>query len=547
MTTENQALAAKTRILQNLGGKNPADVLDILEQHFKHDGFRDNSMAIFKRCILAHHKGNPNDTLWDSFNTYATQEINSNFKKRAAKSLLSVPVYAVSTILALTGNLPAAIAVSAGATLASGVAESREKRNVAAIGHCQEHLAESSLKATVSLFNRQENYLTDDAKNAIKEILNIKNPDNIGSKIVRYLSYVSGPVVSGFKTIFSWAKDLSATGAFNVAFGIIAPIMPLLNTGASFCSAKLRHRSIRKQTAQFQAITEILFSPESYTNPDQINFTEMADDFKRTMSRPHCANTGKHTSCDETSNVKKGIGFANWLGNKIRKAIPAPDCLKTEDLTVEPEEFKAFYNQHCRAHIQRKRRNNYLYNMYMPYSLHNTQLFPCSASNNSIAHAIAEIFEKQWSRLHQDYDAQQEKLSSLKQDTKDFTLKSTSNIDGKTIMVWSDPNPKYANNPAYDITYIIDDTTEHVDVKYGSKAKAYIMLDSNKEDKIGARIYHINEGNIKDYGDKNNNSLNISFDYARTHTMYMNTGLEHLSRLMQPHPQYQPLLAASAA
>lgn len=246
------------------------------------------------------------------------------------------------------GIIPALI-VSTIATGTLGVAESREKRNIASIGHSQEHLVKSQINAVKKLYSDNKNKLTDNAKKEIETILGLKNPNNLGSKVARGVSYVSGPVVSLFKTIYSGAKKLAQTSAFNIVFGVIAPIMPFINVAVSSISAHLRHKSIRKDSEKFEEVVNILFNSQNYDNSNEVNFESLKDAFKEEFLLGHhqkANNISDKKSIkerikerffkgDKKSNVTKAIALPNWLGNKIRKMIPAPEKFKTEDLTAK--------------------------------------------------------------------------------------------------------------------------------------------------------------------------------------------------------------------
>lgn len=362
----NLALAAKEekeKVLKFLGGENPIESYKILEGHLTNDSFKKNSEAIFQRISLEQKNllehSNSNNSFIASCNKFAEENINSNFKKRAVKSLIAVPFYVGAALVTFFASPVAGIAISAGVTLLSAEAESREKRNVTAIGHCLEHIAEVGLKAVTDLYEDGKNNnnclssLTRDSKKKIEEILGINDPHNFGAKILRYASYVSGYVVSGVRSIVNLAVQTPVAAVATTVLGAFIPVMPLINTGVSYAAAKVRQKSFEKMGNKFEQVVEIMFNPSNY-NPGDIsskNFEVLRENIKETIKTPHCEDKGTFISGDRKTNVKKLVSLPNWVANKFRNLIPAPLWAHTEDLAIEPKEDFLNYMQKERQKI----------------------------------------------------------------------------------------------------------------------------------------------------------------------------------------------------
>lgn len=116
--------------------------------------------------------------------------------------------------------------------------------------------------------------------------------------------------------------------------------------------------------------------------------------------------------------------------------------------------------------------------------------------------------------VHTTKELQEQKrdIKNIRENTSEFTMKSQESKNGKTIYVWSDPRSEFKDNPNYDITYIQDNKTNHIEVIYGNCAEALILVDPDIEAKKGARVISIENGTHQSHGDQTNGSFEFNKD-----------------------------------
>lgn len=106
---------------------------------------------------------------------------------------------------------------------------------------------------------------------------------------------------------------------------------------------------------------------------------------------------------------------------------------------------------------------------------------------------------------------QQEKLDRFRTDSTKFIQVKKSNDDkGNTIIVWDDPSMMHRGKTDYQITYVINDCTKKISVKYGANASAIVASDSNIENTIGVRLLEITQGKHAVLGDIRNQRIDVS-------------------------------------
>lgn len=324
----------QSKILKYFGGMSNDDLFQILSDHLKHDLYRDNSLKLVKRFINQQSEG---ENIAKAFSKFAEDKIRINFESRMKKCLATFFLYGIGSYIYLKENKeinPLSISIYLITGLLLGIGESREKRNVATINHCQENLGQALFRSIKELYQNNSTSLKEEKIGEIEEILNYKNPHKNISQMVRYLSYVSGPVVSVIEKSYSKANNLTPQSTPNIYFAIILPFMPLINSFLSYYASQLRQKSIKKNFDSFEMVVEKLYSKTNYPEDTTIDFQEMTNILKTKIQKPHCSEN--FLSGDHKFNPRKAVSFFNWCGNQVRDLIPtAPGISKVEDLTKD--------------------------------------------------------------------------------------------------------------------------------------------------------------------------------------------------------------------
>jgi hypothetical protein len=309
------------------------------------DKFRSNSSNFFgnmhKMNDASYSKG-PLKDLED----YSRKQQLENLKKRVLKNIALLPIYTVAAYMSITneddGNFVPDVLYLALALITS-IAESREKRNFATIGHAVDCIGKAIVSIQHSLVKNLN--LTEDKKNEAK-ILSQGSPLKKVATFLRAISYFSGFALIlckfGYEVLHkdevienNEAQDKSdkkSDADIKVLFNLMSVAMPLVNTLIWYLAASVRLDNFKKLIENYIDCSTIIASKSSY--PDEMVQCEKIKKKFEEYKDQNCQNEG-FFKADHYTNPGKLIVMPSWFFSSIIRNVVPSLGFGTQDLTKQ--------------------------------------------------------------------------------------------------------------------------------------------------------------------------------------------------------------------
>jgi len=333
---------------------------------FQRDKYSENIHNVF----LNYHedsKEKESSNFLSTFKDWCKQKTDKSIKQRFYLSLFNTAILSAIFTLGFFGMWIPALILSISSGLMFGILEGVPKRNIANIGHLQDHL---SKKIDASSIEYLRNIYKDRSfeKTKLDEIMPsnkkfndyLDNPNQYkfdGEKLVdksssdkinqgaiaRLTANFSGVILSiafNLTKKFTTIEDSISPVVMNVIGGFLIPIMPILVYFLTkFCS-NYRQNNLEQKQKFVDKFADITFNQDSWKKNNiqevQSSIIQAMDNFKGTFQATDSngrIQSNTYSQQDTWNNPTKAISFGPWLGAKIMSNAGKKLDVKVDNLT----------------------------------------------------------------------------------------------------------------------------------------------------------------------------------------------------------------------